>query len=211
MSIREEISIFRRVYSLEIKTSLTSTTTGTTRRPARRQAEGKASSKIKATAEPAGVIDMLAPPSPRCPRVYSLRGSWRPFLLSFNLTFPANGQPGVNSTALIATRQSPTDSVRTTEKEREKGRKKRMRGWDHPSAPCSSSTVPGKERRFSFLLRVFFDPPQHSFPRLHSLTRLLFRVTMGMLISGLRSRVLISRFGASAEFASLTYQDVLSS
>lgn len=76
----------------------------------------------------AGVIDMLAPPSPRRPRVYSLRGSWRPFLLSFNLTFPANGQPGVNSTALIATRQSPTDSVRTTEKERERKEKENERG-----------------------------------------------------------------------------------
>lgn len=131
-------SHFQRVYSSEIKTSLTSTTTGTTRRPTRCQAEGKASSKIKATAEPAGVIDMLAPPSPRRPRVYSLRGSWRPFLLSFNLTFPANGQPGVNSTALIATRQSPTDSVRTTEKKRERGRERKEKENERVRSPLRS-------------------------------------------------------------------------
>lgn len=51
----------------------------------------------------------------------SLRGSWRPFLLSFNLTFPANGQPGVNSTALIATRQSPAVSVCERPGERARG------------------------------------------------------------------------------------------
>lgn len=92
------------------------------RRPARRQAEGKASNKIKATAGPSGVIDRLAPFHPFATlsraRLYALRGGWRPFLLSFNLTFPANGQPGVNSTALIATRQSPTGSVRATERTR---------------------------------------------------------------------------------------------
>jgi len=101
-------------------------TTSMMRRPVRRQAEGKVSSKIKATAEPAGIIDMLAPPSPRRPRVHSLRGSWRPFLLSFNLTFPANGQPGVNSTALIATQQSPTVLCERPRK------RERMRGVRSP-------------------------------------------------------------------------------
>lgn len=130
------------------------------RRPARRQAEGKASNKIKATAGPSGVIDRLAPFHPFATlsraRLYALRGGWRPFLLSFNLTFPANGQPGVNSTALIATRQSPTGSVRATE---------RTRGPVHPPSFGVSRAFSCKQR-FSTLLRVFFDPPQHSFPRL---------------------------------------------
>lgn len=94
-----------------------STTMGTTRRPT---PSGKQSEQQNKSYCGAGVIDMLAPPSPCRPRAYSLRGSWRPFLLSFNLTFPANGQPGVNSTALIATRQSPTSFVRTSEKEKER-------------------------------------------------------------------------------------------
>lgn len=180
-----------------------SATTGTMRRPARCQAEGKANSKIKATAEPAGVIDMLAPPSPRHPRVHSLRGSWRLFLLSFNLTFPANGQPGVNSTALIATRQSPTGSVRTTEKEwerdnkrereqgRERERERELGGEITP--PCSSSTVPGT----TLLLpspRLLRSPSTLVSSATFSYSATLSsHGTMGMLISTLRSRLLISR------------------
>lgn len=174
-----------------------STTTDTTRRPARCQAEGKASSKIKVTAEPAGVIDMLTPPSPHHPCVHSLRGSWRPFLLSFNLTFPANGQPGVNSTALIATRQSPTGSVRTTEKERERERKKRE--WEgeitppflavpasclvrnDAFAPSASSSIPRSTRFLGYILLLGYP------------TTLSNHDTIGMLISTLRSRFLISR------------------
>lgn len=53
-------------------------------------------------------------------------GGLRPFLLSFNLTFPANGQPGVNSTALIATRTPPPST---------KGWKTPPRASDPPQDP----------------------------------------------------------------------------
>lgn len=92
----------------------------------------------------------------------------------------------------------PVLCERPKERDRERG-EERMKGWDHPSAPCSSSIVPGKERRFSSLLRVFFDSPQPSqpsFPRLHSLTRLpgySFMTRLECIIFTLRLRFLKSR------------------
>lgn len=134
----------------------------------------------------AGVIDMLAllhpfATQPRT-RSHALQGGWRPFLLSFNLTFPANGQPGVNSTALIATRQSPPVPC---ERPRERG--------GEFTLPHPASLVPGKER-FSTLLRVFFDSPQHSFPPL-SATFFHCRLSDYCLKSTIRlMEVLISMF-----------------
>lgn len=110
---------------------------------------------------------MLAPPPPRRPRVRPLarllRGSWRPFLLSFNLTFPATGSQALIQRHWLPHGNPPPGSVRATE---------RARGWDHPPLLFLAAPRPGKERRFSTRLRVFFDPLQRSFPRLHSLTRL---------------------------------------
>lgn len=129
-------------------------TTSTTRRPARRQTEGKASSKIKARLQDRRYRHARALLRPR---VLSLRGSWRPFLLSFNLTFPANGQPGVNSTALIATRQSPAVSVCERPRESEEGEERRdltLPGFSFPD-----SLPPKKRLRLLHpSLRVFFDP-----------------------------------------------------
>lgn len=81
-------------------------------------------------------------------------GSWRPFLPSFNLTFPANGQPGVNSTALIATRNSPHQ--RRTLPSRHPSPLKNPTAFPPPSFPLFPSSL------FSFLLPLALF--QRSFP-----------------------------------------------
>jgi len=93
------------------RTTTTTTTNGTHATPSGRQSEqqNKGECGVGRRYGHARASPPLRHPDPR-----SLRGvvGVRSLFLSFNLTFPANGQPGVNSTALIATRQSPTGSVR---------------------------------------------------------------------------------------------------
>lgn len=110
--------------------------------------EGKANSKIKTTAKPAGVIDMLAPPPPRRPGVHpparslarslacllaccGVVGVHSFFLLI--LLFPQTGSQALIQRHWLPHGNPPPGSVRATE---------RTRGVRSPSATLSCSTAP---------------------------------------------------------------------
>lgn len=143
-------------------------------------------------------------------------GSWRPFLPSFNLTFPANGQPGVNSTALIATRNSPHQ--RWTLPSRHPSPLKNPTAFPPPFFPLSLSLSPF----FSHSLRLSPSytarfPPRSTLVRLRNSPRndYFSSVTLRLTCSWKSSKIKRSinergRNGREIEIARLIIENVFS-